>query len=305
MPRIVCAGLVASDFVARVPFPVPRDVKVRVSGFVRQGGGPAANAAVAIARLGGRAAFLGAVGDDALGRSQIEELAGEGVDATGVAVVAGAASFVSFILVDAADGARTIFSAPSERPVLPQATRLPAPAPDLLLLDGWAGAAARPLAREARRAGVPVLLDAGAFTEEVCALLPEVDVAIVSTPFAEAAAGAGRPDDAVRWILARGPRLAAVTAGEQGALAGAAGADETFRVPADPVRVTDTTGAGDAFHGGAGWALARGETWEQSLRVGAAVAALKCRSLGAREGLPTSAELASFLASLDSPGDAP
>jgi sulfofructose kinase len=280
-------------------------VKVRVSGFARQGGGPAANAAVAVARLGGRAAFLGAVGDDALGRSQIEDLAGEGVDVTGMVVVAGAPSFVSFILVDAADGARTIFSAPSERPALPAATRLPVPAPHVLLLDGWAGAAAAPLAREARRAGVPVVLDAGACTEEVCALLSEVDVAIVSTPFAEAAAGSGLPDDAVRWVLARGPRLAAVTAGERGAFAGAAGSPATFRVPANAVAVTDTTGAGDAFHGGAVWALARGETWERSLRVGAAVAALKCRSPGARGGLPSSAELASFLASLDSPEDAP
>lgn len=297
--------MVASDFAARVPFPVPKDVKVRVSGFARQGGGPAANAAVTVARLGGRADFVGAVGDDALGASQIQELAREGVGVAGVVVVGGAPSFVAFILVDAADGARTIFSAPAERPLLPADTRFPGPPPDLLLLDGWAGAAALALAREARRAGVPVMLDAGAFTDDVRALLPYVDVAIVSTPFAAAAAGPGSPEGAVRWVLTQGPRLAAVTAGEEGCVAGAAGSAETFRVRAFAVEANDTTGAGDAFHGAAAWALARGETWEGSLRTAAAVAALKCRKLGARDGLPTASELASFLASLDRPGEAP
>ena len=64
-----CAGLIASDFLTRTEFPVPRDVKVRVQGFVRQGGGPAANAAVGLARLGVPVGFLGAVGEDAVGRS--------------------------------------------------------------------------------------------------------------------------------------------------------------------------------------------------------------------------------------------
>jgi sugar/nucleoside kinase (ribokinase family) len=215
-------------------------------------------------------------------------------------------SFVAFILVDAEGGARTIFSAPSERPLLPAGIRLPPPPPDLLLLDGWAGEAGAALAREARRLGVPVLLDAGACTEEVCGLLPDVEVAIVSAPFAEAVSTRrDRPDDAVRWLLSQGPRLAAVTYGEKGVVAGGAGSTDTFRVPAKPVAVTDTTGAGDAFHGGAAWALARGETWEGSLGTAAAVAALKCRSLGARAGLPTQSELASFLASLDRSGGAP
>jgi sugar/nucleoside kinase (ribokinase family) len=302
---VVCAGLVASDFLARVAFPVPRDEKVLVSGFARQGGGPAANAAVALARLGARSAFVGAVGDDALGRSQIDDLAREGVEVSGIAVVDGTQSFVSFILVDAADGARTIFSAPEGRPLLRADARLPVGAPDLLLLDGWTGAAGPVLAGEALRRGTPVLLDAGRRSAEVEALLPEVEVAVVSTAFAGAVAGGDRPEEAVRWLLGRGPRLAAVTCGPAGVVAGAAGSPETFRIEAVPVKTADSTGAGDAFHGGCAWALARGETWERSLRIGAAVAALKCRKLGAREGLPTAAELAAFLASLDRPRGGP
>jgi hypothetical protein len=51
-PRVLCHGLVASDFLVRTSFPVPLDLKVHVERVDRQGGGPAANAAVGLARLG-------------------------------------------------------------------------------------------------------------------------------------------------------------------------------------------------------------------------------------------------------------
>lgn len=293
---MACVGLVASDFLAPVRFPVPRDVKVRVNAFARQGGGPAANAAVAMQRLGIRAAFLGAVGDDALGRQQIEDLAREGVDVGGAAVVAGAPSFVSFILVDRDDAARTIFSAPAQRPLLPSGSSLPDPPPHLVLMDGWAGAAGVAMAKEARDRGIPVLVDAGTFREDVVELLPFAEVAIVSEPFAEAMAGADHPEGALELLGAHGPRLVAVTRGARGATAGVRGCPERFEVPAFPVAAVDTTGAGDAFHAGAAWALVRGMGWEAALRAGSAVAALKCLHPGARAGLPTGPEVDRLLA---------
>ncbi len=292
-PRIVCHGLIASDFVTRVAFPVPRDRKVRVKEFARQGGGPAANAAVAIARLGGIASFAGAVGDDGLGAEQRRELADEGVDVSRVEVVAGAPSFVCFILVDEADGARTIVSAPHERPMpaaaAPDALRDGA---ELLLVDGWGGPAQRALVAEARARGIPVLLDAGSVRDEVLSVLPDAHVVIASEPFAREWAEGGEPEAAVRAMLRRGVRMAAVTRGPRGVVAGAAGDATLFAVDAVAVDAVDTTGAGDAFHGAAGWALARGRTWEESLRIGAFVAAAKCRSMGARDGLPRAADLA-------------
>lgn len=286
IPFVACVGLVASDFLAPVRFPVPRDVKVRVNGFARQGGGPAANAAVAMCRLGIRAAFLGAVGGDALGREQIEDLAREGVDVHGVATVADVPSFVSFILVDAEDAARTVFSAPSHRPLLRAGARLPDPPPHLVLADGWGGPAGLAVVKEAAERGIPVLVDAGTFREEVVELLPFAEVAIVSEPFAEAMAGADHPEAALELLVAHGPRLVAVTRGTRGVTAGVRGCPERFEVPAFAVEAVDSTGAGDAFHAGAAWALVRGGDWEAALRAGAAVAALKCRHRGAREGLP-------------------
>ena len=292
-PRIVCHGLVASDFLARTTFPLPRDRKVRLGEFIRQGGGPAANAAVAIARLGGRASFAGAVGDDALGREQVAELAREGVDVFAVEVAAGTASFVSFILVDASDGARTIFSAPAARPLPSDRIDPLAAFPDaaLVLVDGWGGAAQGRFVEAARARGIPVLLDAGTARPEVVELAGVSDVVIASEPFAEEWTRPGGAEDAVRRLLAGGCRLAAVTLGPRGAVAGARGSRELFEVEAPRAVVVDTTGAGDAFHGGVAWALAAGHPWEASLRVGAFVAARKCERPGAREGLPGAAEL--------------
>jgi sulfofructose kinase len=290
---------VASDFLARTRFPVPRDRKVLLDCVVRQGGGPAATAAVALARLGVRVSFAGAVGDDAFGQTQRRELQREGVDVSRVVTVPGRESFACFILVDESDGARTIFSAPATRPLLPESeARLGSPPPHLLLLDGWGGPAELVLAREAARRRIPVLLDAGHRRSQIDALLPLTEAAVVSAGFAAAVAPRGKPERAIQWLLERGPRLAAVTCGERGVWAGAQGEDGLFHVPAFRVaRVVDTTGAGDAFHGGTAYGLVTGRHWQESLRLGAAVAALKCRRLGGRDGLPRLAELERFLAS--------
>jgi ribokinase len=302
-PRVLCHGLVASDFLLRTSFPVPLDLKVRVERVVRQGGGPAANAAVGLARLGASVTWAGAVGSDALGREQLDELAAERVDVHGANVVAGAASFVSFILVDRATGARTIFSAPAGRPLAPaEGARIPAPRPHLVLVDGWGGRAQRRVAELARAAGIPVLLDAGSLRDEVLELVPLAEVVIASMPFADALSGDGRHDAALAALRAMGPRLVAVTRGKRGCVAAAEGSSEPFEVAALPVEAVDTTGAGDAFHAGAAWGLLRGRTWESALRFAAAVAACKCRRVGARDGLPRERDVERFLDTLGVPG---
>ncbi len=271
--------------------------------LARQGGGPAANAAVALARLGAQAAFAGAVGDDAAGLEQIQDLAEDGVDVAHVERVSATGSFVSFILVNESDGARTIFSAPRARPL-----SRPPPAslsfgPDLVLVDGWGGPAQETLVSAAREAGIPVLLDAGSARPEVVTLAGLADVVIASEAFADEWHGPADPEGAIARLLTHGATLAAVTRGERGVLARARGARDLFEVPILPVAAVDTTGAGDAFHAGAAFGLATGMTWARSLGLATFVAARKCESLGARAGLPTRAdvEAAGLLDSLDGP----
>jgi len=148
-------------------------------------------------------------------------------------------------------------------------------------------------ARTARRAGIPVVLDADAPWAEPDALLAVTDFPVVSRDFAEEWGGTGDPADGLARLAERGPRLAVVTCGREGALAQAG--DESFASPAFAVEPADTTGAGDAFHAGFIWGVLQGWTAGQVLRVANAVAALSCTALGAQEGLPRRDELDAFL----------
>jgi sulfofructose kinase len=71
--------------------------------------------------------------------------------------------------------------------------------------------------------------------------------------------------------------------------------DAVAHVPAFAVPVTDTTGAGDAFHAGYAFALSTGRDFLASLEFGSAVAALKCRAWGGRRGLPSLGEVIDLL----------
>src|SRR5215831_13831325 len=107
MANILCAGIAVLDEVFRVrTFPLP-DTKVQASEFITVGGGNAANAAVAIARLGGKAYFAAPLGVDVIGDRLIESLQREGVECVGCVRVPGARTPVSAVFVDAC-GARTI-----------------------------------------------------------------------------------------------------------------------------------------------------------------------------------------------------
>ena len=106
---MLCAGIAVQDIVMRVQnFPAP-GAKVSASEFIITGGGCAANAAVAIARLGGRAAFAGPLGgtDDQVSNRILTDLAKEGIDCGGAVRVAGGTASVSLILLDAT-GEKTI-----------------------------------------------------------------------------------------------------------------------------------------------------------------------------------------------------
>jgi sulfofructose kinase len=148
---------------------------------------------------------------------------------------------------------------------------------------------------EARAKGVPTVLDidlgAGPLLGEV---IPLTDIAIFSGPAFETFVYGASDGERLATILAAGVRHAGVTRGAGGytwkAKGGQEGKQESFKVP-----VVDTTGAGDAFHGAFTLAVAQGLEDAECARVASAVAALKCRRLGARAGLPTAEELEGFL----------
>lgn len=293
---VVGVGLSAVDFLCVVPHLPAFDTKLKMSRFRLAGGGQVATALVALSRWGLKCAYVGKVGGDELGQFTIGELEREGVDTSAVSVASGAASQCAAILIEEASGERTIaWHRPEEAELAP--ADVPA---DLiasaraLLLDGHESDAALSAARAARKAGLVVLLDAEEVSPLAGELVASTDHCIATAAFVRAFSGLDDLPAGLEAIRAAGPAVAGVTLGR----GGYAALDETglvarggFKVP-----VVDTTGCGDVFHAGylhgllAGWPLA------ERLDFANAAAAIKCRELGGRAGIPTLEELGAFLA---------
>ncbi len=271
--------------------------KQRADDFRQCGGGMAATASVAAARLGARAAFWGRAGDDDAGRATRDELAGYGVDVAHFRLFPGARTPVSCVIVDRA-GERLVVNfrgahLPHDPAWLPLDRVTDAQA--VLVDPRWPEGAAALLAA-ARTHGVPSVFDGDVAEREVFdALLPLTDFAVFSEPglAGYASAHAGDPQAALRYARERGCRVAAVTLGERG-LAWDDGSG-LQRLPAFAVDAADTNGAGDAFHGALAFALGARRPVREALRFSSAVAALKCTRRGPRAGMPDLAGTMNFL----------
>ena len=292
--HIICVGHAALDRVYRIEAFPPQPTKVRALEHIEAGGGMAANAAVAIARLGGAAELWSRVGDDNAGQTIRAGLRAERVDVRYVQAFEGARSSTSAIIVDD-KGERLIVGQrdagmpsgtswlPLERIKIAQAV-----VGDVRWLEGT-----RTVFTQARKDKVLTLLDADLGAREALpGLLQLTDYAIFSAPALRDLVPAGTDAERLQHVLTLGPKHAGVTLGAEGYLWCEQGSGG--QVPAFSISVADTTGAGDAFHGTFALMLAEGRPAAACARLAAAAAALKCTRLGSRAGLPLRAELEAF-----------
>ncbi len=294
--HVLCIGHAALDRVFRVQNLPTGPTKMRALEYIESGGGMAANAAVAVARLGGQAEIWSRIGEDDVGVRIRAGLDSEGVDTRYVTRFDEARSSTSMIIVDDR-GERIVIGArdvqmPSSTGWLPL-ERIAGV--DVVLGDLRWMEAVRVVFGEARAANIPTVLDVDlGGREAVPELLQLTDFAI----FAEPALVDLFPDTDLAGGLERamlhGARHAGVTMGAKGYMwrdAFGGGHVDGFRVDA-----VDTTGAGDAFHGAFALGLAEGMPPLACARFAAAAAAMKCRRLGSRAGLPRRREVDRFLA---------
>jgi sulfofructose kinase len=298
-PRVLCAGIIVLDEVFRVEeFPAP-DAKVEAKGFFVVNGGCAANAAVAIARLGGRAALAGPMGgpagDDANGDRVLQAFAREKLDTTHCQRINGYATALSAIFVDA-KGERTIVTYRDER----IATAVPADpdaivaGADAVLADNRFPLFVRPVCEAGRRRKIPVVLDGDKATVEDDPLFRICSHVVFSSECLRATTRVTDLAEGLKRIARHSDAFLAVSNGpgdivvlERGVL---------HAVPVFQIRAVDTLGAGDALHGGFVLALAEGRNTDEALRFGSAVAGIKCSRIGGSGGAPARAEVEAFLA---------
>jgi sulfofructose kinase len=292
-------GLNAVDHLVVVAEYPAFDTKSRFLEHTQAAGGQTATAMVALRRLGLKTAYAGRFGSDAEGRFGLQTLRDEGVEVSCAEVVEGARTQLAFILIDARTGERTIIWDRDER-LAYRADEAPtefAARGRVLHLDAHDPLACAVLAREARAAGTVISADIDNVYPGLDELLPHIDLLISSAEFPRRLTGVGEERAALVEVKARlhANALVGMTLGARGAIIFYEGHFIERPAFAVPGHCRDTTGAGDAFHAGFLQAMLAGADVADSLTAGCATAALKCRALGARAGLPTSVELRDFL----------
>ncbi|HEV7684638.1 MAG TPA: PfkB family carbohydrate kinase [Pyrinomonadaceae bacterium] len=291
-------GLNAVDHLIVVPEYPGFDTKVRLLEHKQTAGGQAATTMTALQRLGLKTAYAGRFGSDAEGQFGFESLKSEGVNTEFAEVIAGARNQVAFIIVDGRNGERTIIWDRDER-LSYRAEEAPlalAARGRVLHLDAHDPPAGVRMARAARAEGIIVTADVDNIYDGLPELLPLIDILIGSREFPQRLTGISDDRAALVELKSRyGCGIVGMTKGKDGAIVYCEGQFIESPAFAVPGGCRDTTGSGDAFHGGFLYGLLSGRDVETSLKFANAVAALKCRELGARTALPNEQTLTEFL----------
>jgi sugar/nucleoside kinase (ribokinase family) len=296
-PRILCIGMPVRDLTFRIQELPSRGFKVSASHFEEIAGGNALNAAIGIMRLGGRASLAGPMGDarETSSRYIFDRMADEGIDTDHLVHMPGLVTPISNIMIDST-GERTIVTFRD-----PELWKVHLPDADTLLRDCAAiltenrcAEFCTDLCHEARRRGIPVVVDVDRAMSSREGLLTASSHLIFSSEALQATAGVRDDAAALKKIAKLTPSFLAGTRGPRGTL-WLDQRGELQETPAFPVHTVDTLGAGDIFHGAFALAITEGEGIPHALRFASAAAALKCTRFGGAFACPQRPEVEALL----------
>lgn len=282
---VVCVGYACVDLNFTAAHHPRTDEKVRATSLHNCGGGPAANAAIAIARLGGSVRFCGYLGNDAFGDSHISELNADGVNTQ--EIFRGDAPTPIASVITKPNGTRSIIDYRAPSAIVPEGfySLIVSPA-KVLLVDGHQPLLSLRLIEEARGLGIPIVLDAGSVNDGTRILYNKVDYLVTSEKFAREFSSEDDPHNALAFFDGAAPFVACTWGAE-----GVYWQDEygQHHTTAFDIEVVDSNGAGDAFHGAFALGIAQGMEPKENLRRASATGALTCLKNGARSAIPRKA----------------
>jgi sugar/nucleoside kinase (ribokinase family) len=292
---VVGMGLNSVDFLSVVPEFPTLNSKMKILRFSKQGGGQVATAMVALSRWGVKTKYIGKVGGDELGQFSLNSIRQEGVDISSVIIEPNATNQFAMIIVDGVSGDRTILWDRDERLMYREGELRKEEIcfGKLLHLDGHDIRAAIRCTKWAKEEGIPTVVDIDKAEPLTPELIKEIDFIVTSSRFPTLFTGISDREKALIEIQKQTPGFLCATLGPEGAMALVDG--KILYVKGFPIHVVDTTGAGDVFHAGFIYGLL--QNWEvvEILRFANAVAALKCRDLGGRRGIPALGKVQKFL----------
>lgn len=294
MKTIVCLGNATWDSFYKVPEIPSEATKYFSTHYDEAGGGVAATAAVAIARLGANATMISRVGDDNVGQKIIDDLKSWRVDTQYVRKFDGCISSNAVVHVDSV-GERQI-TVHRDKGMLLDPHWIPSDvlgSANCILCDCTWFEGLQYLTGLAKSLGIPSVIDADLGGVDLAKVVPLGDHIAFSYP--ALCTFTGKDDIAEALIEAQ--RLT------EGVVYVTNGSDGCFWLensqlmhePTFHVDIVDTTGAGDVFHGALAVAIAEGMRSREAVRFANASAAIKCTMPGGRDGIPERAYVNSFI----------
>lgn len=297
MTGVLVVGVAVVDLVFQVDEMPRKSIKYRAREADIVGGGCAANAAVAISRLGGQAQLVSRLGQDFVGDQIVGDLLAEGVDCGFVRRFENNRSSFSSVYVDNSGERQIVNYRDSALPVnLDWIDSEDLNVGSVLADTRWPHGAKRAM-EIARELGVPGILDAeDQPTDASEAMALATHVAFSSNGLKTWFEGE-KSDYSISNALSEFNRThdnwVCVTQGSAGCWCFED--QNLLQIPGFPVDAVDTLGAGDVWHGAFALELAKSKDERSAIRVAHAAAALKCGQFGGRRGSPTETELSQFL----------
>lgn len=294
MKKIACVGIAVQDKIYYVEnIPVGHG-KFIAYDYKEIGGGPAATAAVTIAKLGANVDFIGRVGDDATGKTIIDGLKNYGINTEFIKIYNNARSSQSAILVDN-QGERLIINYPSPDLLadIDWLEQIDFSQYDAILCDVRWHEGAEYCLMKARQLNIPTVLDADVTPQDISRLVSLADHAVFSEPGLKKLTNENDSAKALKLIESMNSGSVYVTKGGSGCIWLEENQEKHY--PAFKVNVIDTTGAGDVFHGAFAFGIANQYSTIDTIRFASAAAALKCTMSGGRDGIPNLERVRAFL----------
>jgi sulfofructose kinase len=252
-----------------------------------QGGGKIATGLVAAARLGIKGAIVGNIGDDAYGRFCLHDFEEHGIDINGLMVRQGKTTNFSVVLSDEEYMGRSILydAGSSEIVTIDEITRSYLTDTRYLFVS-MLNETVKKAIDISRNAGAKIVIDADTYTDDLLNCISDIDIFIGSEFVYNKIFSDTKLDyeSNLRELSKQGPEIVVFTFGENGARGFSK--EGFFETPAYDIKVQDTVGAGDVFHGAFIVGLIRGLSVEETTKFASAASAIKCTRIGGRAGIP-------------------
>ncbi len=301
MSRILGVGGTAYDMLAVIPYMPAWEEVEYIEEYEVQQGGMVATGVVAASKLGAETEYIGALGDDPEAQFHIENFTANNVRQERVVIYPGESSAITVVLVHTSTGRRSFihYKGVNAKPQLDMDS-IDFTGVSHLLLDGFFFDTALYAAREARKLGITTITDMSPRTRnnKLIEYFNLIDYPVLSELFICPYTNIQNPLEAGKSLLQKGNKALIVTCGEKGSYI--IRNDGTEHLPTYPVKLIDSTGAGDVFHGGFIFALWKGYEVSDSIRFASACAAINCTRIGGQKGIPSYTEVRNFLLQQDS-----